>query len=260
MPMNSQNTTCMTSLSPDIHRHFPQIDSTNDYAKCQINSFSAETLSLVTADTQSAGRGRFTRTWVSPPQGNFYGSFVFYLPLTTHTLSCIGQLPQLLALSCINLLESWDFSPLIKWPNDLILNEKKLGGLLCETTPTKQGLAIILGLGVNLNMEKAILESIDQPATSLKVESQKSWDSSLFTQELYHCFKKDLTCFRETGFSAFFPSFVRYSEPYLKEKKLRARDGELTWEGLFHRLETDGSLTLLLSDGKEKTLIAGELY
>ena len=82
--------------------------------------------------------------------------------------------------------------PTFKWPNDLLLNEKKVAGILCEVLFEPTFIQAIIGVGLNLNMESADLSQIDQPATSLKEETGKSWDRDLFLQKLLNQFKKDL--------------------------------------------------------------------
>lgn len=241
------------------HQHFSNIDSTNSYAKRQIETFSSHQTSLITADEQSAGRGRFSRQWISPSQGNFYGTFVFFRGLDFLQAGHIRHLPLLLATTTVTLLHEQGIRAVIKWPNDLLLNERKFGGILCESTLTSKGLAIILGMGINLNMEAKALAGIDQPATSIKEESGSQWNLQAFTQTLFTAFEKDLLYFFEESFAPFFDTFERYSLPFLCGRELTVRDGQELWKGHFDSLNPDGSLSIRLKDGTLKTAYAGEI-
>ena len=74
------------------------------------------------------------------------------------------------------MLESFGFHTSLKWPNDILLSEKKIAGLLCETTAFSDLICVVLGIGLNVNMPIDLLNKIDRPATSLYAESGKSFD------------------------------------------------------------------------------------
>ena len=107
--------------------HFETIDSTNTWAKQQAETFERGSLTLVTADRQTSGRGRLNRSWLSPAKENLYATFCFFLD--SHRQD-VGNVPQVMALAATEILEQFDFNPTLKWPNDLLLRHKKLGGIL----------------------------------------------------------------------------------------------------------------------------------
>src|ERR1700733_11838983 len=129
--------------------HFSAIDSTNTWAKQNIHLFNPKKITLVTAEMQHEGRGRFKRRWVSPSGLNMYASFCFFVSKENKNLSTIGQV---MGISAARILEEFKVSPKLKWPNDLILRGKKLGGILCETQDRGEQFCIIAGIGININM------------------------------------------------------------------------------------------------------------
>lgn len=175
----------MNRSKREIERfHFATIGSTNDWAKEHAEQFNRNGFTVITADRQTAGRGQFERRWISSKHSNLYVTFVFFLQGYPAFLT---ELPQLLARSVLEVLEYWGFHATLKWPNDLMIQEKKVGGILTETMQMEDGfLCIIIGLGLNLNLSAEEIVGIDQPATSLKVEGGKDleWRELLSQIEL----------------------------------------------------------------------------
>ncbi|MEG1979473.1 MAG: biotin--[acetyl-CoA-carboxylase] ligase, partial [Victivallaceae bacterium] len=137
------------------------VDSTNTYAKNNFDQLEDGT--LVVAETQSAGRGRLGRVWVSPPGVNIYASFVMkncQNPFGATQVLSLGALKMLRALPGAEKLPLW-----IKWPNDLYCGDRKLAGVLCEGVLSRHG--VIAGIGINLNLSPSELEKISQPAISM---------------------------------------------------------------------------------------------
>ena len=134
--------------------HLNEISSTNQWAKDNIDQLDPSLLTCISADTQTRGRGTKGRPWLSP-KGNVYCSFVFVsdkepLELISILAKCVANLYNLQ----------------IKGKNDLFLNGKKIGGILAEVSSP----FIILGLGLNINLDKSYLKDINQPATSFLIE------------------------------------------------------------------------------------------
>lgn len=174
------------------------IDSTSSYAKAHSSEFNKDKITCITAEYQTAGVGRFERKWISPRGVNIYSTFYFHLPASTQNLN---HLAQVMASSLATLLQNKGLHPTIKWPNDVQINKKKIAGVLAEVIFHPEFTEVILGIGVNLNMEKEDLTLIDQPATSLKAETQMTWDKAQFLKELQYQFLIDLKYFVETNCS-----------------------------------------------------------
>jgi len=153
--------------------HLDKVDSTNKYALRNFKELPDST--LIVASEQSAGRGRHTRQWVSPPNSNVYASMV---------MKNVGQNPALtsmiVSLAALSTLRKSapDVKFWLKWPNDIFCRERKIAGVLCESASTsKQKIAgIVAGIGINVNMPTELINQIDQPATSLMHETSDEFN------------------------------------------------------------------------------------
>ncbi len=227
-----------------------RIDSTNTYAKIHAPSFPPNTITCITANEQTAGRGRFGRPWLSPKDQNIYATFSFSLPTS-------GSLAQLMAASLIAVLRTLGLSPLLKWPNDVLLNGKKLAGHLCETYTQSQITQIILGVGININMDAQTAAQIDQPVTSLFLETGILWDRRKILKDLQHQFEKDLDQFEREGllpFCALLNETLAY-----KGEKIILREKDQTITGICHSIAPNGQLNLLQDNNTIHTLFSGDL-
>ena len=234
--------------------HLKTIDSTNTYAKKHAPTFPKGQITCVIAEEQTAGRGRFHRTWDSPKGGNLYATFYFLLPASSKSLM---SLSQIMACSMAKVLLTEHFSPKIKWPNDIQLSGKKCSGILCETRFQGEEVEIFLGIGLNVNMGQDLLGNIDQPATSLFVESGKEWNQLEILQKLQTQFASDLALFTKKGFAPFHNFFDKLL--LFKGEKIRCFDGKKEWTGLFHSITSDGQLNLPLPDGSMHTMLSGDI-
>lgn len=238
-----------------IRKEFTLLDSTNTWGKQNAETFPLDKMTIVTADEQTSGRGRFNRRWESPPGLNLYTSFCFFIKKHRHD---IGNIPQIMAISAAETLEELGFKPELKWPNDVLLSKKKVAGILAETTPALEQLCVVIGIGININMPSEILNKIDRPATSLMVEKGNPFEIKTVQGILEKYFMENLSKFLEGGFISFFKNYKKRLGPTL-QKKIRFHDNKLIWEGFFHSINHDGSINLQLEDGEIKTFIVGEI-
>lgn len=169
------------------------VDSTNTYAKIHGASFAPNEVTCIIAEEQTGGKGQFQKKWNSPPRVNLYVTFYFHLPNPTQNLS---SLAILMAKSIKTVLDREGFHATLKWPNDVQVSGKKIGGALCETIFHPKHIEIILGFGLNINMEDRELAAIDQPATSLKNETNRTWDKKEILKKIQTQFLHDLEQFR----------------------------------------------------------------
>ncbi len=139
-------------MSPIVWRveHFDEIDSTNTYLKEQVGEEEAEGL-VALADFQSSGRGRLDREWVSPPRASLLCSILLRPRLDASQLQLVVAAVALATRTALERL--CGLRPQVKWPNDLVVGENKLAGLLAEVVETSSGFAVVVGLGVNLTYE-----------------------------------------------------------------------------------------------------------
>lgn len=147
-----------------------EVDSTNKYAASNFASLPNKT--LITSKIQTAGRGRRKNSWFSPDYVNLYTSYVLKtISFNITRSSWIGGLATLYTL--MELAPEKDFW--IKWPNDIFCGDKKISGVLCETVSdiNNKIKGVIIGMGININMTSEDMKKIQNPATSLLIETGK---------------------------------------------------------------------------------------
>ncbi len=145
---------------------YAKMVSTNAFLKQHCSSL--PDFSVIWADDQTDGRGRFTRIWNSQPGMDL--TFSLLLPLTSLEHKRRQNITQIAALSVAQVLEGYGLKPSVKWPNDVLIQGKKISGILCEVTETEDRICGVLGIGINVNNTENFLESLDIPATSLRCE------------------------------------------------------------------------------------------
>lgn len=243
----------MSVLKKIYSIRFNQLDSTNAWTKTHAYSLAPDHITCVTAEEQTAGRGRFARPWFSP-KGNIYASLFFSIP---KGVSYLPNLTQVLSFSCAKVLEKKGFSPQIKWPNDLLLFGKKVAGVLTETIDLKERQGIVVGIGINVNMTGAVLQTIDQPATSLAEVSQEQWNLNDILQPLLEEFNEALFLLEKEGFAPFQPGYQQRLA--LQGETIQYQKGDVTQEGICHSVSDEGHLNVLLPSGEIETLHSGEI-
>jgi len=234
--------------------HFLSIDSTNTWAKNNADILDPNYITCITAQEQTAGKGRFFRKWISPKGQNIYASLFFKVPLSAPFIANLGQV---MCISCSKVLKKIGFEPQIKWPNDLLLSGKKIAGVLCESITMDDKLGIILGFGVNVNMSKDILRTIDQPATSLVEESGHTWNLEEILEKIVYQFIEDYTTLESQGFEVFhkvYESLLAY-----KGQLMAWSDGIKQINGICHSISPEGKLNLITHSGEMISLFTGEI-
>jgi len=138
---------CTTILGRDFNYH-PQTNSTNKDA-WQYTQNSSGHGSLFLTDNQTGGKGRRDNKWVSTPDKSLTFSFILHSELE---LEKMGLLPLLTGISIVKgITAATAIQTGLKWPNDIMLNEKKMGGILIESKQTEHGLGVVVGVGLNIN-------------------------------------------------------------------------------------------------------------
>lgn len=146
-----------------------EIDSTNTYA-WKLAERGEKEIVVIKADYQKKGRGRWGRKWYSPRGKGIYASFIF----TPFSRLDVSLIPLVFSLGVVRTLKAYVDKKLnIKLPNDVLINKKKIAGILVETKSTNYITEfLIVGIGVNINTKKGELPS---EATSLFLETGKSY-------------------------------------------------------------------------------------
>lgn len=222
---------------PVIRHHFPVVDSTNIWAKQHIASFDRNALTVVSAESQTGGKGRLGRSWVSPP-GNLYVSFCFFWKGQN-----VLNIPQMMALAIVQELEKLGVHAKIKWPNDLLVDKQKIAGILCETVDFKEVRGVILGVGLNITLSKKESASIDQPSCSLSSLGINEISPENILDSLTERFSAALEKLQGT-------SKLYFLEAY-KEKLLHTK-GDPLKGGFFEDIDQDGYL--LIRNGSDSVI------
>jgi len=234
-------------------RHEPEIGSTNSAGKAALRD-GADRLWIV-ADAQSSGRGRHERGWVSPP-GNLYASLALAAPCAPAKLPLLGFVAGIALVEAISALAPDLASCLIlKWPNDVLLDRRKLAGILLEGESDPAGRpGVVIGMGVNVAHAP---QGLDQPVAHLVESAGWITRDSLF-DSLQRSFADALAIFDEgRGFAGIRQRWLASSLPLGQRLKVKLPDGAR--EGTFAGLDAHGALRLETNSGPV-TIVAGDVF
>ncbi len=236
--------------------YFAEIGSTNTHAR-RLAEQGARQGELVVADSQTDGRGRLGRHWVSPPNVNLYISFVLRPKLPP------ARVPQITLMAAVALAETLQsflpVLPSIKWPNDITVNGKKLAGILTEVNCGTESVEfVILGIGVNVNYPVDLMpEEIRQRATSVLVERQNKVSREdlmgRLIQDLDRCYGE----FEENGFAPLAPRWEAYFGWRGQRVRIELLDQVVV--GIAKGIDHDGALLLEDDHGGLQRVIAGDV-
>lgn len=234
----------------------PQTDSTNLQARLLAEQGAIDG-TVVIADQQSSGKGRMGRYWVSPPGVNLYLSVILRPDIQ---LRHATQMTFLTAVAVAEAIEaSGPFSPRLKWPNDVLLNGKKIAGLLNElNAETEQIHYMILGVGVNLNMAMSQFPTdLRTPATSLLVEGDRNIPRLEFARNLLQRIDALYTRFLVDGFAPVLAAWEERCDMLGRRVEVDYHHRQLI--GVVKGLDEAGALLLALPDGGEERVLAGDV-
>ena len=249
----------MKKLSKDINViHYHEIDSTNNEAKRLILNQNDYPYWVV-ADTQTSGRGRKNRYWVSP-KGNFMGTYVIKKNLEKKIIPQISFVISLALCMTVKYFceEATNAEVQLKWPNDLIINGYKCGGILIENMDKEIHREKIIGIGIGVNLVESP-ESVNFKASSLKQELKKHIDRDQFLLIL----DKNINfMFGEwklgNNYQNILKEWLIFAYKLNKKISLSLPSGEKI-EGIFDGLDAHGGLILV--DGDVKNIFhAAEIY
>ena len=231
-----------------------EIDSTNKYVKENLEELADKT--VVYANSQTAGRGRMQRVWNSNSGGNIYATIV--LKPSIELKDVYSNLTQYLSMVLAEIFEEYNISPSIKWPNDVRINGKKISGILAESVIDKGELkGIVLGFGVNLNCKKEDLDKIDQPATSLNLETGMKIDREIFLKKVIDKFCLRYNKFIEEGFLLIREDYKKRAEFLNMPITVRVFDSEIS--GIAKDITDNGALKIVDKNNKEHVLLIGDI-
>lgn len=232
-----------------------EVDSTNTYAKTNIESFADKT--VIIAKRQNSGRGRLNRSWTDLGEGNLFMSIILKPSNTFNEI--YPNITQYLSVSLCKVLESFGLKPEIKWPNDVLIDGKKIAGILSETSMQGQNFqGLILGIGVNLNTDSQDLTKIkDKIATSLNIETGEPVDVKDFTDKLLKEFFNNYNEFLENGFEYIKDDYINRNCFLNKEISVQIFDSIKS--GYAKLINNKGELIIETKDNKDIVLTIGDI-
>jgi BirA family biotin operon repressor/biotin-[acetyl-CoA-carboxylase] ligase len=234
---------------------FPTLDSTNLEAKRRAES-GTKAVTLIVADAQTAGRGRMGRTWESPKGKGLYFSLLL-CPRVKPALAPLITLAAGLSLG-ITLKEMGAAPIIIKWPNDILLQEKKIAGILCEMkTMGTEVEYVVAGIGINLSQKpNDFSPEVSPRAGSLEFLTEKDWDKERILRNFLNAFLPEIKNLEGGGSADLTQRWEQGSG--LLGRKIQVLSRRQPLEGEVVGLNPLGHLRLKLADGTIQNLIDEE--
>jgi len=245
----------LSNLNLNAIRFFDSIGSTNDEALAWAKN-GADDLSLVVADEQTLGRGRLNRSWFTPA-GTALAVSLILRPATVER-PFLSRTVGLAALALAEALQILNLDPKVKWPNDILLNGRKVAGILIEATWSGDRIdSLVIGMGVNVAMASVPdLSVLGFPATSL--ENILGYIPERIV--LLHAILANLIALRpHMGSNSFILTWEKKLAYYDRPVRVEI-GGEKSISGKIDGLESDGSLRLIGHDGKSISVRFGDVH
>jgi len=227
-------------------RHHRRIDSTNR-AAFDAAADGAPDGTVITADAQLAGRGRLGRSWESPAGRNLYLSILLRGPLSAATAAA---LPFVAAVAARDAVEAVTELPAqIKWPNDLVIDGRKIGGILIETKSAGDAILLaVVGIGINVNWpRRSMPAALQATASSLLIERGRSVSRTRLLAALVDEFDARFEELNRDGSRSILDAWSRHCATFQQFVRLQTAEGALT--GRAEAIDRRGRLTLRHSDG-----------
>lgn len=241
-------------LGTPVHR-FASLDSTMIEAQRLAESGAVEG-ALVIAETQTAGRGRLGRDWVSEPGVGLYFSLVLRPNVTA------ARLPILTLAVGLGVAEGIEQACRVecdlRWPNDVLLNEMKCAGILVETLSADCGtLYAIVGVGVNVN-QVTMPDELADIATSARIETGCEYDREEVLHQAIQGIERYYGIFLDEGAEAIVPVFALKSS-YVRDRRVAVLNGSSETLGTTAGLDPHGVLLLQTDEGHVEPILAGSV-
>lgn len=243
---------------PDLFKriHLDRCASTNDYIKENLPRLAKDLPLMVSASVQSGGRGRDGRGWVSREKLGIYATFAFLLS-DRRGLSFLSIAS---GIAVAEMLQHWtgrDF--VLKWPNDILAEGKKIAGVLCENIVAAEKITCLVGVGINVNHEAGDFPGeLCGRAGSLKQLTGAEWPLEAGCTRLAASMGAWMQKILNTSPRAILKQARRLTDSFLGREISFHHQGTV-WRGTFCGLAPDGGLMLKADGQKEKIFYSGEI-
>ncbi len=234
--------------------HFDEVDSTNVQCRRACSNNPIEGM-VVAAEEQTSGRGRLGRSWISPKGTGIWMSIVLkpnISPMVAPRATLIG------AAAVYTALKDMGISVGIKWPNDIVINGKKICGILTEMNAEIERVNyVIMGIGINVNME-SFPDELKEKATSLKNELGNEVDRKKLVANILNNFEVFYEEFKNTGDISRVIEICKEGS-LLINKEVRVINGNNEVICTVIDIDDEGELIVKHKDGTTKRVISGEV-
>ena len=235
--------------------HFFKVDSTNRVA-LELGHAGEPEGAVILGEEQTAGRGRAGRGWHSERAAGIYVTLLLRPKLAPVQAPLLTMMAGLSAHTAIQAQTGLAVD--LKWPNDLLIGGKKVGGILTEMhAEPGQVRFVIVGIGLNVNQEKFLAE-LAGSATSLRVASGRPQSRLELLVRLLREFERDYNDFLSEGPAAVIERFTQVSS-YAQGKRVRVSNGKESFTGTTAGLGPEGLLQVKRDSGQVTTVIAGDV-
>lgn len=237
---------------------FHEVESTNATLSRLARSGAAEG-TVVMAEAQTAGRGRLGQAWFSPAGVNFYGSVLFRGPLALEEAPVFAFIA---GLALADAVQTAGAIPAIKWPNDVLVKGRKVGGALIECAAAgKEVDYLIVGVGVNLNVEldalAAALGPAAETATSLRAATGREVNRNAFAADYLNALGKWAQCYREGGAALILQAWRE--RDILTGRQVEIRGGGQPFVGRVAGVDSHGRLIVQDAVGERRMVTTEEI-
>lgn len=229
--------------------YFRKLASTNDKAKELLEK--GRRNFAVAAEMQTKGRGRFGRRWYSSKEGLW-----FSIALKLKSADSLKYLTFVASIAVVRAVrKAAKINAMLKWPNDIYYNGKKLCGILTEGIFGKEDFAVV-GIGLNVNQKKFPKE-ISNAAESLRIITNKNFDKKKFLKDILNEFEGLYPLYKNKNFNEIISKWKEYSDNIGKMAEVAAM--QKVFCGHIEGIDEDCSLILRLSNGKTARILEGDL-
>ncbi len=211
---------------------------------------------VLAAVEQTAGHGRCNRHWVSQPGQDLTFSFLLY---TKRDILEITSLPMAVALGAASALDIFGIATQTKWPNDLLVRGMKIGGILCQKSNYNPALdnVIVVGVGINVNMQGTDAASIEKPATSLLIETGRTYPIKEVLAIILEALPHWIDYWEEGGFSSIREDWT--ARCYQMGKHITVGDVNDLKSGILEGFGDKGQILLRGDDGNIRDVWVGDV-
>ena len=234
--------------------YYREVDSTQELAKKLATKGSKEG-TLVIAETQTAGKGRRNRNWLSP-EGGIYLSIILRPEVSPSRAQIMALLAGLAAANTIRKL--YDLKAELKWPNDILVNDRKVGGVLIEIAAEPDLINwLVVGIGLNANTKSASLpRELRTTAVSLEEEYGRKIPRVELVRKLLEEVEQLYLVFKKQGSAPILEGWKSMTNTL--GVQVRVTNGEVI-EGKAMDVDHDGALIVKLADGNVRRVVAGDV-